>query len=345
MEIIKQKKVVSIIIDTYNQGLFIEKAIESVINQNFPSKDMEIIVVDDGSSDDTYEIVKKYKDKIKYIYKENKGQASALNVGFENSNGEYLILLDADDYFREDKVLKVVEEFEKYEEVGFVGNGFKMVDEKGEEIDAKKIWRPDYPEFHSLKVNKENIYLFFSTFTITSATSLRKNSWKNLFPLSENSKIGGDMCLNLAKLFCGNMSFLKEELTYYRIHGKNLWGTKDKDKLPLHIEAMENAISYFKKIAENKIDPYVFKKILKFWEISIKEKILNREKRGPLIHIEFERFKLYYQDGSSLYKIYKILRFPFLISLILISPKKYFEFKNIYSEKKLFKIRKILFPD
>jgi hypothetical protein len=108
---------------------------------------------------------------------------------------------------------------------------------------------------------------------------------------------------------------------------------------------MENAIFYFKKIAENKIDPYVFKKILKFWEISIKEKILNREKRGPLIHIEFERFKLYYQHGSSLYKIYKILRFPFLISLILISPKKYFEFKNIYSEKKLFKIRKILFPD
>ena len=346
MEIIKKRPFVSVVIDTYNQGLFIEDAIESVLNQDFPLKDMEIIVVDDGSTDGTPEKVKKYKDKIKYIYKENKGQASCLNVGFENSNGEYLILLDADDYFREDKVKKVVEEFEKYKEVGFIGNGFKIIDEKGKEIDAKERWRPEYPEIHNFKTNKKNIYLFFSTFLITSAISIRKNLWKNLFPLSENSKIGGDMCLNLARLFCGNTSFFKEELTYYRIHGKNLWFTTCKDKLPLHIEAMENAISYFKKIAkENKVNPYVFKKILKFWEIYMKEKILNKEKREVLIHIEFERFKLYYEQGSPLYKIYKILRFPFLISLILISPKKYLKFKDLYSKKEFFKIRKILFPD
>src|ERR1700687_5273333 len=79
---------VTALIDTYNQGSFIEEAIDSVLAQDFPADQMEILVVDDGSADDTRERMKKYSDRVRYIYKENGGQASALNRGFAESQGE-----------------------------------------------------------------------------------------------------------------------------------------------------------------------------------------------------------------------------------------------------------------
>lgn len=92
---------VSVIIPTYNRKEYLPRAIYSVINQTF--KDFEIIVVDDGSSDETKEIVasfiKIFPDKIKYLYQENSGQPSALNRGIKVAKGEYVSFLDDDDVF------------------------------------------------------------------------------------------------------------------------------------------------------------------------------------------------------------------------------------------------------
>jgi len=89
---------VSVIIPTYNYGKYIEKAIDSVLAQTY--KDFEIIVVDDGSSDNTKEIIgANYKEKVSYLYQEKKGAPAARNYGFKKSRGEYLVFLDADDLF------------------------------------------------------------------------------------------------------------------------------------------------------------------------------------------------------------------------------------------------------
>ncbi|SHH00330.1 glycosyltransferase [Tepidibacter thalassicus] len=93
---------VSVIIPTYNYGEFICDAIDSVLNQTF--KDFEIIVVDDGSTDNTKDIIKKYRDKISYYYKTNDGPASARNLGIKKSNGKYICFLDADDIFLPNKL-------------------------------------------------------------------------------------------------------------------------------------------------------------------------------------------------------------------------------------------------
>ena len=90
---------ISVLITTYNYGRFIEECIDSVLAQEYPSDKLEIIVVDDGSTDDTSERVQKYESKIHYIQKSNGGQASALNIGVANSHGEIICILDADDYF------------------------------------------------------------------------------------------------------------------------------------------------------------------------------------------------------------------------------------------------------
>jgi glycosyltransferase involved in cell wall biosynthesis len=88
---------VSVIIPTYNYGKYIEKAIDSVLAQT--CRGFEIIVVDDGSTDNTKEIIdKNYKRKVCYYYQENKGAPSARNYGLSNSRGEYVVFLDADDW-------------------------------------------------------------------------------------------------------------------------------------------------------------------------------------------------------------------------------------------------------
>ena len=89
---------VSVIIDTYNYGSFIEESIDSVLSQEFPRDRMEVLVVDDGSTDDTAERVKKYGSQVEYLYKPNGGQAAAFNWGLNRARGEIVFFLDADDY-------------------------------------------------------------------------------------------------------------------------------------------------------------------------------------------------------------------------------------------------------
>jgi glycosyltransferase involved in cell wall biosynthesis len=89
------KPTVSVVIPTYNRAQFVTKAIDSVLSQTFT--DYEIIVVDDGSTDNTKETLKQYRDKIKYIYQENSGVSTARNTGIKNSTGPWLAFLDSDD--------------------------------------------------------------------------------------------------------------------------------------------------------------------------------------------------------------------------------------------------------
>ena len=93
---------VSVIIAAYNGEKCIELALDSVFSQTLPGKDYEIIVVNDGSTDNTPDILRKYEDRITVITQPNLGLAAACNHGIAESKGDYLIRLDADDYFHRD---------------------------------------------------------------------------------------------------------------------------------------------------------------------------------------------------------------------------------------------------
>lgn len=93
---------VSVIIATFNREILIVKAIESVLAQTF--KDFELIVVDDGSTDSTAQVLAKYRDRITYLYQENKGPSAARNLGIKNANGAYVCFLDSDDLWHKDKL-------------------------------------------------------------------------------------------------------------------------------------------------------------------------------------------------------------------------------------------------
>ena len=99
-----QNNKVSIVIPSYNAARYVKEAVDSALAQTY--KNVEVIVVDDGSTDGTKKILAPYSEskKIRYIYEENKGLAGARNTGIKNSSGEYVAFLDADDLFCREKL-------------------------------------------------------------------------------------------------------------------------------------------------------------------------------------------------------------------------------------------------
>jgi glycosyltransferase involved in cell wall biosynthesis len=115
---------VSVVITTYNHGRFISDAIESVLTQTYPS--VEIVIVDDGSQDDTKEKVKQYG-SARYIWQANSGLSAARNTGIRESRGKYIVFLDADDILYPEAVRHNVEFFEKHPDCGFVCGSYRIV--------------------------------------------------------------------------------------------------------------------------------------------------------------------------------------------------------------------------
>ena len=101
----------SVLIDTYNHEKFIERAVTSVLEQDFRASDREVIVVDDGSTDRTREILRKFQPHIRILNKRNGGQASAFNAGIPGAAGEIVAFLDGDDWWAQGKLQKIAEAF------------------------------------------------------------------------------------------------------------------------------------------------------------------------------------------------------------------------------------------
>jgi len=99
---VEKKPIVSVIIPTYNRSKFVKKAIDSVLAQMY--KDYEIIVVDDGSTDNTKEVIEPYMDRIRYIYQENAGASAARNIGIKAAKGDWIAFLDSDDHWLPEKL-------------------------------------------------------------------------------------------------------------------------------------------------------------------------------------------------------------------------------------------------
>ena len=109
---------VSIIIPAYNAARFLPACIESVLAQTH--RDIEIIVVNDGSTDNTDDVVRPYLDRIRYITQCNKGLSAARNAGFKASSGQFVCFLDADDVLMQDKFQRQIAKFA--EETGYAEN-------------------------------------------------------------------------------------------------------------------------------------------------------------------------------------------------------------------------------
>lgn len=123
---------VSVIIPTYNRENYICEAIDSILSQTY--KDFEIIIVDDGSTDNTKDIIKKYENKVLYFYQANAGPGAARNRGIKEAKGELIAFLDADDVWLPDKLKSEIEVFDKSSACDLVYCNGEFIDEEGRSL-------------------------------------------------------------------------------------------------------------------------------------------------------------------------------------------------------------------
>lgn len=135
---------VSIVIPCYNRERYIEDALNSALAQTY--ENIEIIVVDDGSTDNSVAVLSKYEDKITLIQQKNKGVSAARNEGLRAVSGEYVIFLDSDDWLSTDLVAHHVEAANKWPEVDIFCADFKSVDEDNQVGQLNRSNWPDQPE-------------------------------------------------------------------------------------------------------------------------------------------------------------------------------------------------------
>ena len=175
----------SIIIPNFNYDKFLSSTLDSILNQDY--QDIEIIVVDDGSTDNSLNILKDYEiqhpNNIRVISQKNCGQAFAINVGIENSTGDLLGWINSDDFYEPNVFKSIVSSFKDLEEVDIVFGNINMVDYHGEYVHCLKHFKFSY---------------FISTFTgfsnniSSNAIFWRKKSFNNNMYLNVNFKCGLD---------------------------------------------------------------------------------------------------------------------------------------------------------
>lgn len=210
----KDNPLVSIVIPVYNGENYVNEAIDSAINQTY--KNIEIIVVDDGSKDKTEEICKSYGDKIRYFKKENGGVASALNFGIKKMKGEYFSWLSHDDLYKKNKIeteINILNKLQNKETIIF--SNFELIDKFG-----KKFSQTNYTSFYSKEELCKNIFPVIKGIVNGDTILINKKCFENVGIFREDLHCTQDYDLWF-KLFDYYPSYLVEEcLVQYRIHDK-----------------------------------------------------------------------------------------------------------------------------
>jgi len=224
------KGLVSIIICVYNGEKYIESSIKSALIQTYPN--IEIIVVDDGSTDMTGKIVKRYPE-LKYIYQENKGVSEARNTGLEYSKGEYIAWLDADDLYLPDKVKEQVDFLQQHKDIDCVYNDVLLIDAYVKKV---KELKSDYGD---LSPNDFLAQLLFRQVIPCMPSVIYRRKCFESFRFLPDMRYAEDywMSIQLAQRF--RFGYLRKVLYKYRRHDSNLSKNEEKHK-EMEIKVLKN---------------------------------------------------------------------------------------------------------
>jgi glycosyltransferase involved in cell wall biosynthesis len=209
----------SVLIDTYNHERYIEQAVVSAIEQDFPADDYEIVVVDDGSTDRTPEIVRRFAPRVRLIQKKNGGQASAFNAAFPELSGEVVAFLDGDDWFAPGKLTVVMNALEHHPEAAAVGHGHYKVYEETNEIYAR-VPPSEFLHLNTVEAARRAFYGLVSSL-LMGALTVRKEILRKVIPIPEQLVFCGDNPIAVASLV-GGAYVIDQPLFYYRHHSTNL---------------------------------------------------------------------------------------------------------------------------
>jgi glycosyltransferase involved in cell wall biosynthesis len=213
---------VSIVINNYNYANYVGNAITSALAQTYHRK--EVIVVDDGSTDNSRQIIAEFGDLITPVLKENGGQASAFNEGFAASRGDVICFLDSDDVFLPGKVERVIDAMESCPE-GWCFHQLQWADST-----LNAISTPPIPystgKYDFRKDIRDGRCQFLPP--ATSGLTFSRHLLQQLMPMPNEIKITSDNYLKLSSMAIAPGHFIAEPLALQRMHGNNAFtGKKD----------------------------------------------------------------------------------------------------------------------
>lgn len=195
---------ISVIIPTYNRASSVNKAIESVLVQSY--QDYEIIVVDDGSTDETRDILKPFRERIRYIYQENKGVSAARNTGIQKAKGEWIAFLDSDDEWLSNKLEMQMKHVQEHPKMCLHVANLLLTDfhEVEKDFFSRKGFDKAVGKF--LLIDRPLIYMLRYNFALPSSVIAKKSALIN------------------AGLFDEELSLHEDTDLFYRVSLEGQWG-------------------------------------------------------------------------------------------------------------------------
>lgn len=230
---------VSIVINNYNYAQFLPEAIDSALNQSFAST--EVVVVDDGSSDRSRQIIANYGRRIVPVLKQNGGQASAFNAGIAKSRGEFICLLDSDDYFTPDKVTQIVTAFNGISQSTpiLLHHLLCIVGTAAGKLAGRMIGQKHTSPLNLYDFARRYRFIPYRAGPTTSL-SFNRQMANRLFPIPEDGiRTSADDFIVKGASLVGELYSLQQQLGYYRVHGANAWFQAGAPKPQAFFEALD----------------------------------------------------------------------------------------------------------
>ncbi len=204
---------VSVVVDNHNYGRFLRETLESVLCQGMSEADLEIIVADDGSTDDSRDILASYAPRVKALLQTRQGQATAFNIGLAAATGDIVCLLDSDDVFLPGKLEAVVEAFKDKKVV--------CVQHFLHDTDAHLVPLPRRFPSWPARYELNDFVAGRTEFTATSGLAFRREVLAKCLPIPKDLFYYLDDFLTAHALFFGEIANIPEVLGLHRMHGAN----------------------------------------------------------------------------------------------------------------------------
>jgi hypothetical protein len=301
---------ITALIDTYNHERFIEQAIESVLRQDFPAPEIEILVVDDGSSDRTPDLVRKFEPRVRLIRKTNGGQASAFNTGIPEARGEIIAFLDGDDWWAPNKISCIAEVFAKNPQIDMVGHGFVQTSPESERVISSPIPKP----LRLDSVESAHLFRLHRCYLGTSRLALRTPIAQSAVPIPESLVFEADEYLFTVAGVLSAFVILPDPLTYYRAHGDSLYlaagsnrnGARRKQQI---LAALAKDLR--KGLSARNVSPEVIESILEIVEAEARQLRLMLDGGAPweTVRTESTIYRVLYPGASWQQRVYHHLAF------------------------------------
>jgi len=333
---------VSVLIDTYNHERFIEQAIISVLEQDLPPAEMEILVVDDGSTDRTPEIVRKFAPRVRYLRKANGGQASAFNAGIPETRGEIVAMLDGDDWWVRQKLRRQLETLAANPEIGIVGHGHFEADADGRTYGAVFPGISGRLDLSSLASARR--FSMLRGFFGTTKMAIRRWVLDRILPVPEELVIEADEYIFTLAPALAPAFLLNEALFYYRFHGGNLFQTAvyDEPRVRRKGQVLASLAGHLPaRLAEFGVPTDVSDALLEPLRMDAARSRLSLDGGSPweTFQVESALYRINYQSMTLGYHAFRVLA----LSLALILPPRWFyRFRRWYAASGLSNARTLV---